>query len=206
LSYSYSIFNKQKERAVTESRFYAHTSTGSQKAIFVFIATFIACLFLLDNSADPFTGSIFVFVGMFTASVAVAMPFYFYKKKHLNVYSIVSMIELLVTIFLTVMFFSYFFTSPFDHTTTASPSDNDSPYIVMCDEPIPRFTLDMDFMPSKAQADAICSCIWKKLSPLDKNLSASLARNEHHDASEAQSRLFISRLDVATETCISEGF
>jgi hypothetical protein len=190
---------------VTESTFYAHTSTGSKRAIFTFIATFIACLFLLDNTADLFTGAIFVIAGMFTASVAIAMPFYFYKKKHLNVYSIVSMIEFLVTIFLTVMLFSYFFTNPLDFTTTASPSDNDSPYIVRCDEPIPKFTLDMNIMPIKAQADAICSCIWKELSPLDKNLSASLARNERHNASEGQLRLFISRLDEATETCIPEG-
>jgi hypothetical protein len=190
---------------VTESKFYAHTSTGSKSAIFTFIATFITCLFLLDNTANLFTGAIFVFVGMFTASVAVAMPFYFYKKEHLKAYSIVSMIELLLTIFLTVMFFSYFFTNPLDITTTASPSDNDGSYIVTCDEPIPKFTLDMNIMPSKAQADAICSCIWKKLSPLDMNLSALLTRNEHHDTSEAQLRLFISRLDVATGACRTEG-
>lgn len=189
---------------MTESKFYAHTSTGSKSAIFTFIAAFIACLFLLDNSAGLFTGAIFVIAGMFTASVAIAMPFYFYKKKHLKVNSFVSMIEFLVTIFLTVMFFSYFFTKPLDFTNAASPPDNDSPYIVWCDEPIPKFALDMDIMPSKRQADAICSCIWKELSPLDKNLSASLARNERHDGSEAQSRLFISRLDVATEYCRTE--
>ncbi|MDO7597385.1 MAG: hypothetical protein MUR51_06850 [Pseudomonadota bacterium] len=190
---------------MTESKFYTHTSTGSKSAIFTFIATFIACLFLLDNTASLFTGAIFIFVGMFTASVAVAMPFYFYKKKHLKAYSIVSMIELLLTIFLTVMFFSYFFTNPLNFTITASPSDNGSPYIVRCDEPIPKFTLDMNIMPSKAQADAICSCIWKELSPLDMNLSASLARDERHEASEAQLRQFISRLDVATESCKTEG-
>lgn len=188
---------------MTESKFYAHTSTGSKRAISTFLATFIACLFLLDNTAGLFTGAVFFFVGMFTVSVAVAMPFYFYKKKHLNVYSIVSMIEFLVTICLTVMLFSYFFTNPLDFTTTASPSDNDSPYIFRCNEPIPKFNLDIT--PSKAQADAICSCIWKELSPLDKNLSASLARNERQDASEVQLRLFISRLDVATESCRTEG-
>lgn len=113
------------------------------------------------------------------------------------------MIELLVTIFLTVMFFSYFFTNPLNYTATTSGSDNNSPYILRCDEPVPKFTLDK--MPSKVQADEICSCIWKKLSSLDKNLSASLARNQSHDASEPQLRLFISRLDVATETCRTEG-
>jgi len=162
-------------------------------------------LFLLDNTAGPFTGAIFVFVGMFTASVAVAMPFYFYKKKHLKRYSIVSMIEFLVTIFLTVMFFLYFFTNPLDVTITASPSDNHSPYIVRCDEPVPKFNVGMDIISSKVQADAICSCIWKRLSPLDKNLSASLARNESHDASEVQLRLFTTRFGVATEFCRTEG-
>jgi hypothetical protein len=78
-----------------------------------------------------------------------------------------------------------------------------NPYVVRCNEPVPKFTLDM--MPSKLQIDAICSCIWKKLSLLDKNLSASLARKESHDASEVQLRLFISRLSVATETCSTEG-
>jgi hypothetical protein len=190
---------------VTKSKFYAHSSTGSKRAIFTFIATLIACLLLLDNTAGLFTGAIYVFVGMFTASVAVAMPFYFYKKKYLKAYSTVSMIELLLTIFLTIMFFSYFFTNPLDITTTASKLDNDSPYIVRCDEPIPKFTLDMNIMASKAQADAICSCIWKELSPLDMNLSALLARNERHDASEVQLRLFISRLDVATISCRTEG-
>tara|TARA_R110002049_G_scaffold299206_1_gene489345 strand:- start:1067 stop:1642 length:576 start_codon:yes stop_codon:yes gene_type:complete len=190
---------------VTESTFYAHTSTGSKSAIFTFIATFIACLFLLDNSADPFTGLIFIFVGMFTVSVAIAMPFYFYKKQHLKMYSVISMIEFLVTIFLTVMVFSYFFTNLFDVTTTASPSDTDTPYIVTCNEPIPRFTLGIGIIPSKAQADAICSCIWKELSPLDKNLSASLTRNEGHDVPEGQLRLFNSKLSVATESCKIDG-
>ena len=132
------------------------------------------------------------------------MPFYFYKKKHLKTSSIVSMIAFLVTIFLTVICFSYFFTNPFDITTSASPSDNDSPNVVTCNEPIPTFTLGMDIIPSKVQANAICACIWKKLSPLDKNLSASLARNERHDASVGQLKLFNSRLGVAMESCKTE--
>tara|TARA_R110001583_G_scaffold5272_5_gene28745 strand:- start:7707 stop:8282 length:576 start_codon:yes stop_codon:yes gene_type:complete len=190
---------------VTESKYYVHTSTGSKKTIFTFIATFIACLFLLDNTADLFTGAIFVFVGIFTASVAVAMPFYFYKKKHLKRYFLVSMIEFLMTIFLTVVFFLYFFTNPLDFTTIASPTDTDDPYIVRCDEPVPVFSLGMDIIPSKVQGDTICSCIWKKLSPSDKNLSASLARDEYHDASEGQLRQFIFRIEVATDSCRMEG-
>lgn len=190
---------------MTESKYDAHASTGSKGVIFTFIATFFACLFLLDNTAGPFTGMIFVFVGMFTVSVAVAMPFYFYKKKHPKIYSIISMIEFLATIFLTVIFFSYFFTNPLDFTTSASPTDNDEPYIVRCDEPIPTFTLGMDIIPSKVQADAVCSCIWKELLPSDKNLSASLARNERHDASETELRLFIDRFGVATASCSTAG-
>lgn len=191
---------------MTESKSHAHTSTGSKSAIFTFITTFIACLFLLDNTASLFTGLIFIFVGIFTASVAIAMPFYFYKKKHLRVYSIVSMIEFLVTIFLTVILFSYFFTNPLDFTTTASPSENNNSYIVRCNEPVPKFTLVMDMISSKVQVDVICSCIWNELSTLDKNLSASLARNESHDASEAQLMLFMSRLGIATQSCTTEGF
>jgi hypothetical protein len=133
------------------------------------------------------------------------MPFYFYRKKHPKTYSIVSIIEFLVTIFLTVLCFLYCFTNPLDFTITASPSDNHSPYVVMCNEPIPTFPLDMDINPSKVQAEAICACIWKKLSPLDKNLSASLARNECHDASEEQLKLFNSRIGVVTESCRTEG-
>ncbi|MDB2705390.1 hypothetical protein N9Y67_02490 [Pseudomonadota bacterium] len=186
-----------------ESKFYAHTSTGSKRPIFTFIATFIVCSLLFENTAGPFTGAVFVFVGMFSVSVAVAMPFYFYKKKHLKLYSIVSMIEFLLTIFLTVMFFLYFFTSPLDFTTTTSQSSSDNPYIFRCNEPVPQFTLAM--ITSKVQADAICSCIWKDLSPLDKNLSATLARNKNHDLSEIELSLFISRLDVATETCRMKG-
>jgi len=188
---------------VTKSKFYAHTSTGSRRAIFTFIATFIICLLLLENTAGPFTGAIFFFVGMFTVSVAIAMPFYLYKKKHLKLYSIVSMIEFLLTVFLTVMFFLYFLTNPLDFTATSSWSGNDNSYVVSCYQPVPKFTLAT--MPRKMQADAICSCIWKNLSPLDKNLSARLARNERHDLSEVQLSLFISRLDVATETCMTEG-
>lgn len=188
---------------MTDSKFYAHTSTGSKRAIFTFIATFIVCLLLFENTAGPFTGAVFVFVGMFTVSVAVAMPFYFFKKKHLKLYSIVSMIEFLLTIFLTVMFFLYFFTNPLDFTATTSWSGNDNSYVVRCNEPVPKFTLGM--MPSKVQADTICSCIWKDLSPLDKNLSATLARNKSHDLSEVQLSLFISRLDVTTETCRTKG-
>lgn len=113
----------------------------------------------------------------------------------------VSMIELLVTIFLTVMFFIYFFARPLDFTTAASPSANDSPYIARCDEPVPEFTLDMPIIPSKLQVDAVCSCIWKELSPSDKNLSASLARKESQDISEVQLTLFKQRLGVITKTC-----
>tara|TARA_R110002050_G_scaffold57423_5_gene129247 strand:+ start:170275 stop:170706 length:432 start_codon:yes stop_codon:yes gene_type:complete len=142
---------------------------------------------------------------MFTVSVAVAMPFYFYKKTHLKRYSIASMIEFLVTIVLTLMFFSYFFTNSFDTTTSTIQSDDGSPYIVRCAEPVIEFTLGMDIVPSKAQTDAVCSCIWKALSLSDKNLSASLARHESHDASETQLNLFIGRFGVATEFCRTEG-
>jgi hypothetical protein len=190
---------------VTKSKYDAHASTGSKASIFTFIATFITCLFLLDNTAGLFTGAIFVFAGMFTVSVAVAMPFYFYKKKHPESSSLVSMIEFLATTFLTVMFFLYFLTSLLDFATTARLPDNDNHSIVSCDEPVPAFKLSMDIIPSKVKADEICSCIWQELSPSDKNLSASLARNERHDASETQLRLFISRLEVATEACRKEG-
>jgi len=190
---------------VTDTTYYAHSSTGSKRAIFTFIATFIGCLFLLDNTVGPVTGTIFIFVGMFTTSVAIAMPFYFYKKKHLKMYSIVSMIELLLTIFLTVMFFLYFFTRPLDFTAATSSSVNNSPYIARCDEPVPEFTLGRPIISSKLQADAVCSCIWKELSPLDKNLSASLARKDSQDVSEMQLTLFKQRLGVITKTCRVEG-
>lgn len=103
------------------------------------------------------------------------------------------------------MCFLYFFAKPLDITTTARPSDYENPYDVRCDEPIPKFTLDMDIIPNNLQADAICSCIWKKLSASDQNLSASLARNDNDNASEGQLKLFNSRIDVAMEICKAEG-
>lgn len=192
---------------MAESKYDVHTSTGSKGAVFTFMATFIACLLLLDNTAGLFTGTVFLIVGMFTASVALAMPFYFYKKKHPETYSIVSMIEFLATTFLTVIFFLYFFTNPLGSatSTTTISSDNDSAYIVRCDEPIPEFSWGMDSLPSKAEVDAVCLCIWKDLSPSHKNLSASLARNKSHDASEAQLKIFIYTLGVATKSCSTKG-
>lgn len=184
-----------------ESNAYHHTSTGSKKAIFTFIVSFIACLFLLDNTADLFTGMVFVFAGMCIASVAIAMPFYFYKKKHRQAYSIISMVEFLLTIFLTIMFFLYCFVDSREHTTISSPASTDSAYIARCDEPIPAFTFDIDSLPSKMQVDAVCSCIWKKLSPSEKNLSASLTRNKQHDVSEEQLRLFTYKFNLITKEC-----
>ncbi|HEC58764.1 hypothetical protein LCGC14_0468010 [marine sediment metagenome] len=189
---------------MTEPQFYSHTSTGSKKAIFTFITTFIVCLFLLNNTARVFTGTIFVFAGLFIASVAIAMPFYFLKKKHIKIYSLLSIIEFLVTFFLTVIFFLYFFANPYKLTTIPSQTESDSTYAVKCDEPIPEFTLGMNFMPNKTKADATCSCIWKNLSSADKNLSASIARNNQHDASEGQLSQFLFRLDVVMETCKTE--
>ena len=190
---------------MTESKNYSHTSTGSKRAIFTFIATFIICLFVLDNPVSLFTGLVFTFAGMFTASVAVAMPFYFYKKKHLKIYPVLSMMEFLITITLTVMSFLYFFAYPLEFAMTASQTDTDSAYILRCNEPIPEFTMGMDIIPSKVQATAACSCIWKKLSPSDRNLSASLARNERSDASVEQLSLFTGRFNLIMEHCRIDG-
>lgn len=184
-----------------ESNNYSHTSTGSKRAIFTFFATFIACLLMLDNTASLFTGAVFVFAGMFATSVIVAMPFYLYKKNHPTLYPLVSIIEFLLTIFLTVIFFLYFFTYPHEANNPTSSSRIDTSYIVKCDQPVQEFTLGMDIIPSKVKTNALCSCIWKGLSASDKNLSASLARNNHHDASEVQLKLFTSRFNVITEYC-----
>lgn len=184
-----------------ESEYNTHTSTGSMASIFTFVATFIVCLVLLDNTAGPFTGMIFIFVGIFTVSVVIAMPFYLFKKKYLKVSLPALMIEFLVTVFLTFMLFSYFFTDPLNFTATTSLHGSDDSYIVKCNEPIPEFTLGQKIIPSKLQAAAICSCIWKQFSPSAKNLSASIARDKVHDASGEQLRQFTHGLGIATETC-----
>lgn len=190
---------------MTESQHYVHTSTGSKAVVYTFIATFIVCLFLFNNTVSLFTGVVFVFVGILTVSVVVAMPFYFYKKRRPEMSAIVLKIEFLTTIFLTVVCFCYFFTNPLDFTTSTDLSNNDNAYIVRCDEPIPAFTLDMDSTPNKMQRDAICACTWKALSPSDKNLSAFLTRNERHNTSEAQLELFAYRLDLATGSCSTKN-
>jgi amino acid transporter len=165
----------------------------------------MACLFLFDNAVSLFTGAVFVFAGVFLASVVIAMPFYFYKKKHLNRYYLLSIIELLATIFLTVICFLYFFANPTELKTIASSIDYDSAYIVQCDEPIPEFTLSLNLIPNKTQTDAFCSCIWKKLSPSDKNLSASLTRDElHDDSSDEKVRQFLFMADTLVDSCKSE--
>lgn len=206
LSYSYSIANRRKkENTLKESEQNTHTSTGSKPSIFTFFATFSACLLLLDNNAGLFTGSVFVFTGVFTTSVVIAMPFYFFKKKFLIFSHTASIIELLVTVFLTVMLFSYFFTDPLNYTTTASSHDSDAPHNVRCNEPIPEFTLGMNVILTKVQAEVICSCIWNELSPSGKNFSASLARDELHDASETQLRLFNHSFSAATKACNTRG-
>lgn len=184
-----------------ESTAYRHTSTGSKKAIFTFLVSFFACLFLLDNTADLFTGMIFVFSGVCIASVAIAMPFYFYKKKHRQADSIISMVEFLLTICLTIMFFLYCFVDSHKLTTISSPENTDSPYLVRCDEPVPAFSFDTDIMPNKMQADTVCSCIWQKLSPSEKNLSASLTRNKQYEVSEEQLRLFTYKFNLITKEC-----
>jgi hypothetical protein len=187
-----------------EAKYDRHASMGSKRSIFTFIVTFIVCLFLFDNSASLFAGSIFVLVGMLTVSVAIAMPFYFYKKNHGKVSSLVSLIEISATILLTIIFFSYFFSNSVDFTATISEHNKDNPYIVRCEQPLPAFTLGPAVIPSKIQSDKACSCIWNELTPSAKNLSAFLVRNESHGATDKQLRLFLYSLGVATEVCSRE--
>lgn len=189
---------------MTEAKYDMHASMGSKRSIFTFIATFIVCLFLFDNSASLFTGAIFVLVGMLTVSVAIAMPFYFYQKGHSKVTPLVSIIEILTTLFVTAIFFSYFFTNSDNLTTATSGHDNNNPYIVSCEQPLPEFTLGTTIIPSKMQSDTVCTCIWEELSPLAKNLSAFLVRNKSHGATDEQLRLFLYELGVATEVCSKE--
>lgn len=192
------------EEIAKDPNYDAEASAATKASIFTFIATFIACLFLFDNTVNLLTGALFVFVGMFAVSIIVAAPFLLLKKKVPKASILFSLLEFLVTVFVTVMVFSYFFTNPMDFATAAAPSD-DNPYTLKCEEPIPEFTLSGRTVPNKTQVDTICACIWKEMPLWAKEISVSASEGRESEVSEMQLRAFISRFGQKVRECNIEN-
>lgn len=193
------------EEITKDSGYDAEASGASKATIFTFIGTFVACLFLFENTAGLISGATFVIVGMFVASLLISAPLFLLKKKYPGASILFGLLDVVITIFATVMVFSYFFTNPMDFATAAAPGDDSNPYVLRCNEAIPEFTLSGTVTPSTEQVNQICGCIWREMSPWAKEVSTAVANGQEDQVSENQIRAFISHMGQKIETCNTEN-
>lgn len=74
--------NKNLEEIVEDPMYSAEAGSFSKAAVFIFIGTFIYEAFFTSSNPGQILGGAFLFVGMFVASILVAAPLFFIRKKY----------------------------------------------------------------------------------------------------------------------------
>src|SRR5688500_16362252 len=139
---------------VNRPNYTAAASSASKGTIFVFIATFIYLVFFSGVSPALIGGAAFFFVGIFVASIVISMPLFLLRAKVPRLGAIISLADIALTIFLTRAVYLWLF---------APISVAGNPFVVVCREPIPEFTLGSHSNPSEAEVQRLCACIWENL-------------------------------------------
>ena len=74
------------------------------------------------------------------------------------------------------------------------------PFVVVCPEPIPEFTLGYNSNPNEAEVQVLCDCIWANLNSEEKDIAHAVARGIG-EVSELNLRRFSSRFGSVVEQC-----
>jgi len=182
------------DEIVKKPSYDAAASDASKSTIFVFIATFSYLVFFSGASPGFLGGAAFFVVGIFAVSLAISMPLFLLKSKFPKVAILTSIIDIVVTIFLTRAIYLWLFSQP-------AVAVEFEPRSFLCTEPLPEFTLSETSNPTDAQLDQLCSCIYAELEASESETSKAIAERRESDVSQADIQRFIPKFGAALERC-----
>jgi hypothetical protein len=177
---------------VNHPNYTSAASNASKGTIFVFIATFIYLVFVSGVSPGLIGGAAFFFTGIFVVSIVISMPLFLLRAKIARLGAIISLADIALTIFRTRAVYLWLF-------TPISVAGN--PFVVVCREPIPEFTLGSHSNPSETEVQRLCACIWENLKGWEKETARALAEKRTGDVSALNMRAFPSRFGSRLKEC-----
>ena len=89
------------KEAIKDPNYEAAASARSRATIFIFVGTFLYMLVVTDISTGFIGGAIFFFVGIFIVSLLISMPLMMASVKFPKLSSVISIADILITIFAT---------------------------------------------------------------------------------------------------------
>jgi hypothetical protein len=180
------------DEIVKHPNYTAAASSASKATIFVFIATFAYLAFFSGTSPGLIGGAAFFFGGISVVSLIISMPLFLLRAKVPRFGLLISLADIALTIFLTRAIYLWLFTQV---------SVAGSPFVVVCREPIPEFTLGLHSNPSEAEVHRLCACVWEKLQGWEKDTARALAEKRSGDVSALNMRAFPSRFGSRLKEC-----
>ncbi len=186
-----------KQPSATYQRQHALSKNTIFLTIIVFIATSLYLVLFSGTKPGPsISGKIggvgYFFFGWLAMTLVVSLPLYLFLIKAPRLVGLISLVNILLTIFLTRAFYLWLF---------SEPSDTAEPYVVVCDQPIPEFTLGPFSNPSEAQVQRLCECIWANLNAREKDIAQAIASGQGNEVSELNLRRFSSSFGSLVEQC-----
>ena len=165
--------------------------------IITFIATSLYLVLFSGTKPGPsipgkIVGVVYFFLGWSVLALVVSFPLYLFMAKYPRLGGMVSLVNIVLTILLTRTFYLWLF---------AESSVETDPYVVVCPQPIPEFTLGANSNPSKEDVKRLCACIWGRLNSREKEVARVMATGQGDDVTELKVRDFASRFGRVVEGC-----
>ena len=170
-------------------------SAASKATIFVFALTLGYLTLFSGASPGWFGGAAFFFVGIFVVSLGIAMPLFLLRARFPRAAVFVNIVAIALTIFLTRTTYLWLFEKP------DAPVASSNPFVVVCPEPIPQFTLGPQSHPSKSQVNDLCACLSTKLVGWEKETAQAIAQRREADVSALNMAAFPTRFGVRIRDC-----
>ncbi len=101
--------NTKLNDIVTDKNYDNEASAASKATVFAFIGTFLYEVFFTEASSGLVFGAIFLFVGIFVASIGISMPFFILKKKFPKLTLVLDILSFVVTVYITHLAFQFLF-------------------------------------------------------------------------------------------------
>ena len=165
--------------------------------IIVFIATSLYLVLFSDTKPGPsitgkIIGIVYFFFGWLAIVFVISLPLYLFLTRVPRIRGLTSLVNIVLTIFLTRAFYLWLF---------AEPSSTADPYVVVCPQPIPEFTLGPNSNSSEAEIRRLCSCIWAGLNTQQRNIAQAITSGRSDEVSASNRRGFSSRFGSVVERC-----
>lgn len=168
-------------------------SRASKATICTFICSFLFMLVFSDATPGIVGGGLFVLIGIFAASLLLAMPLVFIGSKFSSSEGVTSIANVMVTIIVTSAAYSWLFEAP---QVIAG-----EPLVVGCGEALPEFTLGRNSDPSGLEVKALCSCVWEELNSSQRTIAGQVVEDGGASLPEAALRAFATEFGETLRQC-----